>query len=126
MRGSTMLYQELPRIESTPLDGWSRWLAPGGVLGAAMTLAILLLLAGQPLFGLASLFAGLAGGVFLYRKPLPDAGPSEPLIVGPDYSLVGAALGLSREPTALTTSEGSLLVVNAAYRDRFGGRCAPL
>ena len=41
--------------------------------------------------------------------------------LGPDYSLVGSALGLSRDPTALTTSEGSLLIVNAAYRDRFGG-----
>ena len=23
-----MLYQELPRIDSTPLDRWSRWLTP--------------------------------------------------------------------------------------------------
>ena len=38
----------------------------------------------------------------------------------PDFSLLGSALGLSRDPTALTTSEGSVLIVNAAYRDRFG------
>jgi two-component system cell cycle sensor histidine kinase/response regulator CckA len=47
-------------------------------------------------------------------------------VVGPDYSLVGSALGLSREPTALTTSEGSLLIVNAAYREHFGGTRPPL
>jgi hypothetical protein len=40
--------------------------------------------------------------------------------VGTDYALVGSALGLSSAPAALTTGEGSLLVVNPAYRDRFG------
>jgi len=31
-----MLYQELPRIESTPLDGWGRWLAPALIFAAAL------------------------------------------------------------------------------------------
>ena len=41
-------------------------------------------------------------------------------------SLVGSALGLSRDPAALTSSEGSVLVVNSAYRERFGGNLPPL
>ena len=53
-----------------------------------------------------------------------SAPPSEPLVGGPDYSLVGSALGLSRDPVALTNGEGSLLVVNAAYRERFGSIAA--
>ena len=44
-----MLYQELPPIDSTPLDGWGRWLAPALIAGAALTAALLLLLVGQPL-----------------------------------------------------------------------------
>ena len=28
-----MLHQKLPRIDSTPLDGWGRWLAPALILG---------------------------------------------------------------------------------------------
>ena len=47
-------------------------------------------------------------------------------MIGPDFSLVGSTLGLSRDPTALTSSEGSVLVVNNAYRERFGGNVAPL
>ena len=35
-------------------------------------------------------------------------------------------MGLSSDPVALTTGEGSLLLVNAAYRDRFGSARPPL
>jgi two-component system cell cycle sensor histidine kinase/response regulator CckA len=126
MRGSAMLYQELPRIESSGLDGWSRWIVPAVIIGAALTVALLLLLIGQQLFAAAAVFAGLACAAYVHFK-LPTEVPStEPLVVGPDYSLLGSALGLSREPAALTTSEGSLLIVNAAYRERFGGTRPPL
>jgi hypothetical protein len=59
MRG--VLYQELPRIESTPLDGWSRWLVPVAVIAGALTAALLLVLVGQSFFAAAAVFAGLAG-----------------------------------------------------------------
>ena len=121
-----MLYQELPRIESAPLDGWARWLAPAVIVGAALTAALLLLLIAQPLMAGAAVLAGIAGAAFAYATGRRTAVPSQPLVAGPDYSLVGAALGLSREPTALTTSEGSLLIVNGAYRERFGGTRPPL
>jgi len=120
-----MLYQELPPIQSTRLDRWGRWLVPGLVGGAALTAAILLLLFGQPLIAFGALFAGLAGGTYAYLEAQPRAVPGE-LIMAPDYSLVGSALALSREPTALTSDEGSLLIVNTAYRDRFGGSRSPL
>ena len=115
-----MLYHELPRIESTPLDGWSRWLAPALVGAAAVSVALILLLTGSPRIAGVALIAGMGAAAFLLRRPANDLAPSEPLVGGPDYSLVGSALSLSREPVALTDGEGSLLVVNADYRERFG------
>jgi hypothetical protein len=41
-----MLYQELPSIESSSLEGWGRWLAPALVAGAALTGSLLLLVIG--------------------------------------------------------------------------------
>ncbi|MEP7129812.1 MAG: PAS domain-containing protein, partial [Sphingomicrobium sp.] len=121
-----MLYQELPRIESTPLAGWGRWLAPAVIVAAAVTIASLLVVAGQLLFAGAALLGGMAVAAVSYARSPRGLAPDTALVVGPDYSLVGSALGLSREATALTTSEGSLLIVNAAYRERFGGTRAPL
>src|SRR5438874_4047710 len=121
-----MLYQELPRIESTRLDGWARSLAPVVIVAAALTIASLLLLVGQSFVAAAAVLGGLAAAAFVYQRSPPALAPDMPLVVGPDYSLVGSALGLSREPAALTTSEGSLLIVNSAYRERFGGTRPPL
>src|SRR4051794_11071529 len=121
-----MLYQELPLIESTHLDGWARWLAPAVIVAAALTIALLLLLFRQSLFAGAAVLGGLSAAAFVYLRSPRALPPDVPLVVGPDYSLVGSALGLSREPTALTTSEGSLLIVNSAYRERFGGTRPPL
>jgi two-component system cell cycle sensor histidine kinase/response regulator CckA len=121
-----MLYQELPQIESTSLDGWGRWLAPGLIFGAALTVALILLLVAQPLFAGAVVLAGVLGAGFAFLRHPPTASPREPLVLGPDYALLGSALGLSADPVALTTAEGSLLLVNAAYRERFGGARPPL
>jgi two-component system cell cycle sensor histidine kinase/response regulator CckA len=120
-----MLYQELPRIDTTRLDRWGRWLVPALIGAAAASLFVLLLLLGYPLvYGLIVL--ALAGGTaVLVRKPVHTPSVAEPLVGSPDYSLVGSALSLSRDPVALTSSEGSLLVVNHAYRERFGNS-APL
>jgi two-component system, cell cycle sensor histidine kinase and response regulator CckA len=121
-----MLYQELPQIESTPLDGWGRWLAPLLVLAAAFTAALPLLLLGQPVIAGVVGLAGVAGSAFaFFRKPVASA-TNEPLVIGPDYTLLGSALGLSSDPVALTSGEGSLLLVNAAYRRRFGDARPPL
>jgi len=121
-----MLHQELPRIDSAPLDGWGRWLAPALTAAAGLTAALLLLLIGQTIAAAAVAVVGVAGaGIVLLRAPAAQA-PTEPLIAGPDYSLIGAALSLHRDPCALTTGEGSVLVVNAAYRERFGGARPPL
>ena len=43
-----MLHQELPRIDSTPLDGWGDWLIPAMIGAAAITAAAVMLLVGQP------------------------------------------------------------------------------
>ena len=114
-----MLYQELPAINSSPLDPWGRWLAPILAGAAGFTVALMLLLAGRPFLALAALLAGGAGAALLSRKPARPQAVVEPLVAGPDYSLVGSALGLVRDPVALTNREGSLLIVNDSYRDRF-------
>ena len=121
-----MLYQQLPRIESSGLGRLGRWLVPAVVAGAALTAAALLLLVGQTFFAGAAVFAGAAGSILAYRAAIPFAAPEAPLVSGPDYTLVGAALALSGDPSALTSNEGSLLLVNPAYRNRFGGTRPPL
>ncbi len=119
-----MLYQELPRIDETRLDGWARWLVPVLASAAALTVALVFLLIGYPLLAVGALIAG-AIGAFILRPRAETSSVSEPLVSGPDYSLVGSALGLSREPVALTGGDGTLLVVNTEYREHFG-RAAPL
>ncbi|MFL6720753.1 MAG: response regulator [Sphingomonas sp.] len=115
-----MLYQELPRIDSTPLDRWGRWLAPALIAGAAVTAAVILLLAGQGVAAGLAVAAGLGAAGLASRRPLVAEAPGGPLVGGPDYSLIGAAMGLCRDPAALTGGDGTLLVVNGAYRGRFG------
>ena len=121
-----MLYQELPQIESTRLDGWGRWLTPALIAGAAISAALLLLPFGEPLIAALVVAAGVAVAAFVFLRTGQAKAPAEPLVVGPDYALLGSALGLSADPVALTTGEGSLLIVNTAYRERFGGACPPL
>ena len=121
-----MLYQALPPLESTRLDRWERWLAPGLSVATGLTLAALLLLIGQPLLGLVVALAGAGAGAFLYLRGPSAPTELEPLVITPDYALIGSALGLSRDPAALTSDAGSLLIVNPAYRDRFGANRAPL
>jgi two-component system, cell cycle sensor histidine kinase and response regulator CckA len=117
-----MLYQELPPIESTPLDGWARWLAPALIGGAAFTAALLLLLLGQAVAAGVLLAAGAIGALFAFARAPAARPPNERLATGPDYALLGSALSLSSDPVALTSGEGSLLVVNPAYRGRFGAK----
>jgi two-component system cell cycle sensor histidine kinase/response regulator CckA len=121
-----MLYQELPTIDSAPLDGWGRWLAPALIAAAALTAALVLLLLRQPWVAAGAFVAGLAGAALARLRPARREETPEPLATGPDYALVGSVLGLSDDPVALTTGEGSLLLVNAAYRERFGGARPPL
>jgi two-component system cell cycle sensor histidine kinase/response regulator CckA len=116
-----MLYQELPRIDSTPLDGWGRWLTAALIGALGVTAAVVLLLFGQVVAAGIIFLVGAVAAVIVSRIRPAHQAPAEPLVGGPDYSLVGAALGLSRDPVALTSGEGSLLVVNGAYRERFGG-----
>src|SRR5690348_11298640 len=116
-----MLHQELPRIDATPLDGWGRWLVPAIIAAAALTVALVLLLIGVRSIAALAVVAGAIGAGLALRGSRKAPQGIEPIARGgPDFSLVGSALGLSRDPVALTTSDGTLLVVNTAYRERFG------
>jgi two-component system cell cycle sensor histidine kinase/response regulator CckA len=121
-----MLYQELPQVDSVPSDAWARWLAPALIFGAALTAAALLLLVGQVALAVGAMAIGLGIGGVLQRRSARPARLSEPVALGPDFSLIGSSLALCGDPAALTTSEGSMLIANAAYRRRFGGGQAPL
>jgi two-component system cell cycle sensor histidine kinase/response regulator CckA len=121
-----MLHQELPRIDQAPRDAWGRWLAPALIVAAGLTAALLLLIVGQAVVAALFVAAGLIGAAIAARKPSIQAVPTDSLVAGPDYALVGSALSLHRDPCALTSGEGSLLVVNAAYRERFGSARPPL
>jgi two-component system cell cycle sensor histidine kinase/response regulator CckA len=116
-----MLYQELPRLDSTPLDEWGRWLIPALIGAAAITVAVILLVTGHVALAGISMIGGIGAATVVARRSAASETEPEPLIAGPDYSLVGAAIGLSRDPVALTDGEGTLLVVNSVYRERFGG-----
>lgn len=93
--------------------------------GAGLSAAGLLSITGMATLAIAAGSAGIAlAGYLAWKKP-SQMGQSA-LAVGPDFKLVGAILSMNREPMALTSGEGSLLVANPAYRDRFGQGVAPL
>jgi two-component system cell cycle sensor histidine kinase/response regulator CckA len=120
-----MLYRELPAIDPSPNQLWSRWLAPLLAIGAGLSAAGLLWLAGM---AVPAFWAGVVGlalaAAITWKRPFTT--PVSALAPGPDFALVGAVLAMAREPMALTNHEGSLLVANPAYRDRFGQGVAPL
>ncbi|MGI8704880.1 MAG: response regulator [Sphingomicrobium sp.] len=116
-----MLQQELPLLDSRPVDGASRWLVPVIAVASALTGAGLLWIAGAATAAL--LFLGVCAvafpAVLLLRRPSAPAPDLDQLVAAPDYSLVGAMLALTDNPAALTDSDGTLLAANSAYRERF-------
>ncbi len=121
-----MLHQELPDLDTVPA-GAMRFLVPGLVGAAAASAAAAFWLLGLPLVGIVAAVAivaifGIA--LVLERRAHPLA--VEPLSVAPDFSLLGSALGLCGDAAAISSSEGSLLIANEAYRGRFGGYRPPL
>jgi two-component system cell cycle sensor histidine kinase/response regulator CckA len=120
-----VLHQELNALDSAPLARWARWLPSVLAAGAGVTVALLLLLIHQPPFALLALAFGLAAAVIVWLRSDPVSSLTEAVAVGPDFSLVGAALEMSSDPAALTNGEGSLLIANAVYRERFAAE-APL
>jgi len=120
-----MLQQELPLLDSRPIDGASRWLVPAIAAAAALTGAALIWIAGASTAAL--LFLALCAVAFpavalVRRRPAAPAPEIDQLVAAPDYSLIGSILGLTRDCAALTDSQGTLLAANAAYRERFGNR----
>ena len=120
-----MLLQELPALESRPIDGASRLIAPAIGAAAALTGAALLYVAGASTAAFA-LLAVAAIGITAAALVRPRRATQVPdltqLVAVPDYSLVGAIMALTGDCAALTDSEGTLLAANAAYRGRFEGR----
>ena len=122
-----MLHQDLPRTDARPLDSGLPWLVPALVLAGAASGGGLLWLGGEPALAMMFVAATLivAAVASWGRRPSGDL-LFQQLAPATDYSVLGAALALASEPVALTDTEGSLLVANAAYRERFGGAPPPL
>ena len=114
-----MLHQELPASLGRPIGG-SRWLLP--VLGlAALASAAAVYLAAGLVAALALLACAAVGGaVAAIAHRSPAEARAEAIAGAPDYALIGAALGLSGEPAAITSRDGALLAANEPYRERFG------
>ena len=91
-----MLHQELPRIESTPLDGWERWIVPALAVGRGADRCRHPAVVGQAL--LAAL--AIVGGAWCRRPAFapsdPPSASSSRLSPGPDYSLVGCGARTQR------------------------------
>ena len=116
-----MLHQQLVSLDAQPFDRGLRWLVPALVALAAGSGAGLLWLLGEPLFAALFLLAcGLLAllGFAVARRPGGDVAVAT--VALPDYQLVGATLELIRDPAALTHPDGSLLLINSAYRRKFG------
>ncbi|MEO7239951.1 MAG: PAS domain-containing protein, partial [Sphingomicrobium sp.] len=120
-----MLHQDLPALDAPALHGEGRWLVPAIVAAAGATGALLLWIVGYPLAAVAILIAGMLAAAWVIRR-LSPAVALETLAAGPDFSIIGAALGIADEAAALTAGDGSLLVANTAFGERFGRACRPL
>ena len=120
-----MLQQELPLLDSRPVDGASPWLVPAIAVASAATGAGLLWLAGAAtaaLLFLAVCAVAFPAALLIRRRSRTETPDLDQLIATPDYSLVGAMLGLTADSAALTDPEGRLRAANAAYRERCKGR----
>lgn len=117
-----MIQQDIAVLDPAPAAGLG-WLAPAISGAALLTLALVLWVTGA---GGAALAAGALGLIaipatylVLRRREAPAPDLTQALVT-PDYSIIGAALGTSDDPAALTSADGAMLVANAAYRERFG------
>jgi two-component system cell cycle sensor histidine kinase/response regulator CckA len=120
-----MLQQELPLLDSRPAGSASRWLVPAIAAAAALTGAGLLWIAGAAtaaVLFLAACAVGLPAAAVLRKPRAAEAPDLQQLVASPDYSLVGAMLGLTADSAAVTDADGTLLAANASYRERFDGR----
>ncbi len=117
-----MLYQQRPPVARDALDRLSRWLGALVALAAGSSIGLVLWLVEQPVAGAISLAVGVAAAAYLALPRRAGTPAVAQLTLAPDYGLVGASLGLSSEPCALTDFNGALLIANPTYRERFGAR----
>ncbi|HET7817654.1 MAG TPA: response regulator [Sphingomicrobium sp.] len=114
-----MLHQELPASLSRPA-GASRRLFPVLGLAALASAAAVYLAAGLVAALVLLACAAVGGAVAAIALRSPAEARAEAIAGAPDYALIGAALGLSGEPAAITSRDGALLAANEPYRERFG------
>ena len=112
-------------IEAGRLDRAAPWLGPAVAIAAALSLAALAWIVGFPVAALTLAAIGAAAAVLLAIRRKPPSVDLAHAVGGPDFSVVAAALELAKEAAAITDADGSLLLANPAYRQRFGGAVPP-
>lgn len=122
-----MLHARLATIDAQPVPRGEPWLAPLLLAATFSGLALIAILAGAPVAALPLAILAIASGVFVWVKRTPRAAIEgyEP-VLAPDFTLVAAGLSLCHDPAVLTDSDGRLLSLNRAYRDRFPHHPHPL
>ena len=116
-----MLQQQLASLDQEPLEGGLRWLVPTLVALAAASGAALFFIIGEPIFAglfLAGCVAMLIAAFAIDRRT--SRTPAINTLIMPDHALVSGALDLVGDPVALSRSDGQLVTINAAFRQRFG------
>ena len=115
-----MLQQQLPLLDSDAA-AFPRWLAPAVAGAAGLSAAALLWIGGANVAALVVLsFTVLGTATLAVRKA--SSAPSVDLsgvAAAPDFSIIGSILALTGDAAAVTSSEGTLLAANPAYRDLF-------
>jgi two-component system cell cycle sensor histidine kinase/response regulator CckA len=118
-----MLQQQLPLLDSETA-AFPRWLAPAVAGAAGLSVAALLWIGGARIAALTVLgFAVLGAALLAFRKA--SSAPSVDLsgvAAAPDFSIIGSILALTGDAAAVTSSDGTLLAANPAYRELFENR----
>jgi two-component system cell cycle sensor histidine kinase/response regulator CckA len=116
-----LLYEQFDLAEAEPLSGGLRWLVPALVAAAAASGALLFFLLGQEHYGTLFLagFVAMLVAAFIIDRRGSKRVEAPPLIL-PDLALVGSVIGLSHDAVAMTSADGALKSVNAAYKASFG------
>lgn len=115
------MFQEEP-LPLTALPGgrFGRWALPVASAAAALSVFVICWLLGQPVAAVVASMVVLGAGALLIRRQGSSFADIAVVQESPDFSIVAAALRLCPEPAALTTTQGSLLNANEAYRKLFG------
>nr|WP_260484542.1 response regulator [Sphingomicrobium flavum] len=102
---------------------------PALVAAAALSGAVLFYSVGEPVFAglfLAGTVAMLVAAFIVDRRTSAESAVAGPQSGEGSHAIAAAALALSEQAAAVTSSYGRLILANPSYRERFGPSISPL